>query len=1358
MTTEMSGANEEPFTRSDASEDAADVMLFGFSMSADTEATARAPSAEIPPDLPKQLGRYEVLSLLGAGAFGSVVRARDQDLQRLVAIKVPQVRLKKQEQIQNFFDEARRLAQMRHPGILTVHDVGVQGDRCYIVTDFVAGQSLRTLLDSRTLVWNESALLCAMVAEALAHAHEMGIIHRDIKPANIIVCPDGTPVLLDFGLAINHQDADGAVKGLSGTPRYMSPEQARSDPLTFSADIHALGVVLYEMLTGRTPYPARAISELLRQIEEETPPSVTKLAPDVPRALSDICMKALEKNPESRQRSARELAEDLWSILGPGTSSRRVTRRTAARGEHAAADTLPEKRQVSFLACCIPGADEDAHADLQSHLTPLLEKMGASLVPTDDSSTIVIVGYPTAQEDAARRVVSLGLALLEQEAQHAVQVAPRLIAHTADAILEMQGGNILLGEDSELFLLRMLYSRDETGLFLSPATLQLTQGFFKVDDSSEESELSSGPSKLRRVLGKVARANRIDIGVSAGLSPLVGRDLEVSLLKDRFDLASEGMGQVLLLMGEAGLGKSRLVHVLKEHATEQAASPRQIVEWRCSPQSSQVELFPASDWLAYEINARADIESLEALKELSDEVAPNDLESLTLLADLVGIRVPDSFPEVTLGPRLRRERIKDLLFDLLTVRARQTALLIIVEDLHWVDPTTLEFLGRLVDQGELRNILAVFTFRPEFEPPWGTRPHQTQVALNRLTKRQVGQMLSTCLARELPQALLERLVERTDGVPLFVEEFAQLLADREELADGSGNDVDLTAIPMGLQDLLAARLDRMSSDRRVLQLASVLGRELEYPILERVSQLSSARLESELQKLVEAGILYQTGRLPHATFMFKHALIQDAAYGSLTDQIRREFHEMVGDVLEQDFEETAEQRPALLAHHYTAADNAGKAVLYWLKAGERSVARFANAEAEDHLRRGLGLLSGLPQSPELVGLELQYQLNLAGLTVQAKGYANEATGAIMTRARELCSTIGEASPLFDVLLLIWVWRLVRCEFDQCIELADEALSMATERKDRGGVAEAEYAHMCAAWYQGREQDALASFGAIESNLDPEAAVFHAQFTGQNLAGAYRFYAALATWSLGDPERALQLAEEGIAASRELKHPFTLAYGLYHYAWLLGLCGDAQACQSIGKEAHKLSEDKDFAIWEALGEFAEARGRLLLTETLTDEVRRELVGRLATARDQFTATGALLHISHCNAVIAEEALRLGDLEMAEDALKRGFAHRDNNGELFEETELLRIEALLMDARSKPTADVEAKLRKALKRARDRGSPSYELRVATSLSGWLHEKSRSAEAKDLLAAALDRFPAPSSTRDHQLARTLQEEFPQ
>jgi predicted ATPase len=494
-----------------------------------------------------------------------------------------------------------------------------------------------------------------------------------------------------------------------------------------------------------------------------------------------------------------------------------------------------------------------------------------------------------------------------------------------------------------------------------------------------------------------------------GLTPLVGRDAEVTLHRERWEHVKAGHGHVVLLTGDAGIGKSRLVQMLKEHVAQEPH-----VRWECrsTEYAQNSALFPLVDLFQRLLRFQAEETSEEKLDKLAQALRHYRLPleaSVPLFAPLLSLPMPeDHYPPLTLSPQRQRQQTLETIVAILLELAEQQPALFIVEDLHWTDPSTLELLNLVIDQTPTASLLVLLTCRPHFQPAWHHRSYLTEITVNRLSHAQ-GEQIVTGMTegKTFPAAVLQQILDKTDGVPLFVEEITKAILESGHLKEVDGHyelaeSFRALTIPATLQDSLMARLDRLVTAKAVAQYAAVIGRQFAYALLQAVSQLDEATLQRELSRLVDAELVYQRGLPPQATYSFKHALIQDTAYQSLLKSTRQQYHQRIAQVLEQQFPEIVDTQPELLAHHYTEAGLTAQAIPYWQQAGQRALERSANVEAIAHLTKGLELLRILPDTPERTQHELVLQTTLGPALLAAKGSGAPEMARAYARALVLC--------------------------------------------------------------------------------------------------------------------------------------------------------------------------------------------------------------------------------------------------------------------------------------------------------------------------------------------------------------------
>jgi predicted ATPase len=859
---------------------------------------------------------------------------------------------------------------------------------------------------------------------------------------------------------------------------------------------------------------------------------------------------------------------------------------------------------------------------------------------------------------------------------------------------------------------------------------------------------------------------------SLALTPLTGRDTEFSLLKDRWEQTQEGMGQVVLVVGQPGLGKSRLVQTLTQRVQSRVSDASSVaegstdvsvgrdspvIEWRCSQRFQNTELHPVSDYLERLLGAGSESSPTARIDRLARHLEEYDLcrpEFVALFAKLLFLPADERYSVVGLTAAREREETFRVLREWLHAYSGKRSVLLVVEDLHWIDASTLEFLGDFVGDGPHERILTVLTFRPEFKTPWPALAHQTTLALNRLTRRQVAEWMRRDAGTALPESLVAQIYLRTSGVPLLVEEFTRLARESTVFESAEGSSASSAAgsrkeLPQTLQELVMARLNRLSNNLDVAQFAATLGREFDYELLAAVVTVKEETLRAELKRLVCAGILYVEGQPPASTYQFKHALLEEALHSAIDEQKRRRLHQRVAEVMETRFTHLAETQPELLALHFTEAGIIEKAVGYCLKAGLRSRDRFAHVEATSHLNQGLKLLETLEPSPERDARELELLGALGTAYIASLGYAAPEVGPVFQRARVLSERVGQTPQIFTTMWGNFAFHIVRGDFRICTELADEAMAFAERLNDPGIMMEALFlkgltrlyrgdfagARDCCAW-------ALAEFD------DRERTAFWAALVGEDAGVTHRCYLALAMWHLGLPNEALHVNEEMLKLARALRQPFSLEYALHHTAWLFQHCRMGMQTHAAAEEQMQIATEQGFLFWHASGTLYSAAGMLLQgwLEPGLQLLRKGL--------EAYRSTGAELAVPFYLSMLADGCIQLRRFPEARAALNEALALAEKNDERFQEAELHRLQGELLLAESDDRTAAEECFRCAVETARRQRSKAWELRATTSLARLWQKQGRRNEAFKALSAVHGFFSAGFTMPDLTDAEALLE----
>ena len=1042
---------------------------------------------------------------------------------------------------------------------------------------------------------------------------------------------------------------------------------------------------------------------------------------------------------------------------------------------------VAERRQLTVLFCDLVDSTrlagqldpEDLREVLQAYhqtCAEVVERFEGYVAQYLGDGVLVYFGYPVAHEDDAQRAVWSALGLLEAlkalntrlalPSENALAV--RLGLHTGVVVVSNVGSGKrqepLAQGETPYFAAHLQTLAGPHEIVISSATRELLGGIFRLKDLGEQALMGgTAPMQVYRIEGVQAIESRFEAMTLTGLTPLVGREEELKLLRRRWQQAIEGEGQVILLSGEAGLGKSRLIQTLCERLDE---APYLRMLYQCSPYHTHSAFSPIITHLQRTLQLEQvslPAAKLDRLETWLSQAAMAVAEVAPLLASMLSIPIGERYDPLTLSPEQQKEQTLSAWAELLVSLSQRQPVLAIFEDVHWSDPSTLETLAYVIDRVQEARVLLVLTFRPEFVPSWGRYTHITTYTLNRLTRRQVVAMVERIAGcTQLPAALVEQIVTKTDGIPLFVEELTKTALESACLQDDESSDPlaglsQPLSLPTTLQDALMARLDRLPSAREIAQVAAVLGREFAYDMLRAIVPMDGAALQHGLAQLVQVELLHQRGHPPRAHYLFKHALVQEAAYASLLRRRRREVHQAIAQVLERQFPETVETQPELVAHHYTAAGRMQEAMGYWQQAGQSALARSAYTEAAHHLRTGLAVLGTLPEAPERMQHELAMQTNLGSALIATQGHAHEEIARIYSRARELCEQVGQMPQLFPVLWGLWRGYTGRAQHQQARELGEQFLSLA-QRTHQPIFLTVPHAAL------GFSLLCLGNLVGARHHLERAMACYdrhqHTSLTvtyGQNPGVGGHTHAAWVQWLLGYPDQAWQHLHTAACLAQELVYPYTQALTFAFTAYLYMLCREPHLAHQQAEAAITLGRKWRFPMFLEMAQVIQ--GWTCIAQGRAEEGVNCIRQGLASIR----AIG-IEALQPMNLGMLAEALgAAGRPEEGREVLVQALEVMERTGERFYEAELHRLQGeLLLQCPGADIQQAEAHFHQAMGIARQQQAKSLELRAATSLARFWQQQGKRNEARALLGPRYLWFTEGFDTANLRDAKALLDEL--
>ena len=1041
---------------------------------------------------------------------------------------------------------------------------------------------------------------------------------------------------------------------------------------------------------------------------------------------------------------------------------------------------IAERRQVTVVFSDLVGSTalsarmdpEDLREVISAYqkcVAETVQRFGGFVAKYMGDGVLIYFGYPQAHEDDAERAVRAGLELIAAVSALKAPVSLQTRVGIATGLVVV-GDLIGSGEAQERGIVgetpnlaaRLQGIAKPNTVVIAEDTRRLLGSLFELQDlEAKELKGIAEPARAYAALRPSVVESRFEALHGAALTALVGREEEFELLLRRWSKARSGEGQVVLLSGEAGIGKSRLTAALLERLADE---PHTRLRYFCSPQHTDSALYPIisqmerAAGLAHDDTTQTKLDKLDAVLAQTS----TSKQDAALFADMLSLPNDGRYPTLELTPEQRRQKTLEALISQVEALARQSPVLMILEDAHWTDPTSLEAFGRVVECIRRLPVLLIVTFRPDFDAPWIGRPHVTFMVINRLGERDIGAMIDAVVGNKLlPANIRQDIIKRTDGIPLFVEEMtkAVLEAGSEGAAQQTAAAIPspTLAVPASLQASLMARLDRLGPAKEVAQIGAAIGREFSHALLAAVVHKPEAELGAALDRLMAAGLLFRQGVPPLASYLFKHALVQDAAYGTSLREPRRALHARIAETLENQFAAIAENQPELLARHCTEAGLTEKAARLWGKAGQRSLERSALVEAIEQLQRALDQIATLSTTPELRQEEIRLQVALITPLIHVKGYTAIETKTAIERARQLIERVealGEAPDdpllLFAVLFGFFVSNLWTFDGRLCRNLATHFLALAEKQNATAPVLMAHRIMGQTLGFSGDPVGARVHYDKGIALYDPAEHGPLAMRFGHDAQVVMLSFRSWALWLLGYPDAALRDTDDAVKKARAMDQAATLMFALSSAA-SNDLVRSAYSAVAIrAEELFALAEEKG-AAWKENAQLLQ--GCVLAHTGKALEAVQMITSIIAKWRShgiKLEMPTSLSHLAWANA-------ELGQFGDAWRYIGDAMTIVETSGLRSPEAEVCRVAGeIALKSPVQDMAKAQAYFDRALAVARAQQAKSWELRAAMSMARLWRDQGKREEARDLLAPVYNWFTEGFDTPDLKEAKALFDEL--
>jgi class 3 adenylate cyclase/tetratricopeptide (TPR) repeat protein len=1078
--------------------------------------------------------------------------------------------------------------------------------------------------------------------------------------------------------------------------------------------------------------------------------------------------------------------QDLKDLEIPLGHRRKILREIAnlsrSATEHAATIEIGDgahRRYLTVIFCDLVGSTalsaeldpEDMRQVISAYqacIAEIVTRHSGMIARYMGDGVLIYFGYPQAHEDDAEQAVHTGLEVIEAIPKLTTGVNATLQVRVGIATGTVVVGDVITTEtgvreqtvvgDPPNLAARLQTVAQPGTVVVCAKTRQLTDGYFNFCDlGSVALKGWSDPIHIWQALSSSGVQSRFEaLHHHAKLMPLLGRDEEIELLARRWRDAKQGNGRAILLTGEPGIGKSHIALGFDELIRPE---PHITLTYICSSHHINSSLFPYINQLERAAGferSDAPLSKLTKLEFWLEKSTAHAEHQIALLANLLSLSSVSPYQIPTMSPQKKKDATFAVLLEQIEGLANHQPILIIFEDVHWIDPTSLELLALIVERLPQLPVLLLMTARPDFAAPWPRHAHVSTIVLTRLGHRDGTTLIERITGgKRLPDGILAQILARTDGVPLFVEELTKTVLESGQLRETGDqfvlqNSLPSLAIPTTLQASLMARLDRLAPVREVAQIGAVIGKEFSYELLSEVAGMPKNKLDDALGQLTQAELIFRRGVIPQSTYSFKHVLVRDAAYQGLLKSRRVQLHAALATALEQKFPEIVEAQPEIVAHHFMEAGLTNQAIKYWLQAGKKAALHSAHFEGIAHLQKALDALRLLTAGPERDLTELNLLMTIGPCLIATQGPAGSDTMAIFVRARELCEHLDDRPEYLQVMFWLTTACVVRGELPLAYETIVVLLDRAGMHGDRPALLNAMRGKAMILMFMGQIVEAGEMInGALEAfENSSEEDRLAARAAGQDAGVADLALKSWIQWIYGQPDAGAKSIEASVRRADSIGHPHTQAYAYYYASVFYALSDRFEIARTRAERCFELSEIHGFKQWHGL-----ARTIIGICRALSDGPSTSIED-VKEALEEYRKAGYQLGITVLHVLLCYALLDCGRFEDAQEVADRGLATAESNSERVFEAELYRLKARALQYKktSEASAEVDSLLEHALAIARKQSAHSLELRVARDLAGFWRDRGNRDKAHSILAPAYEWFTEGANTNDQKEAKAL------